>query len=1093
MLRLRRGAGLAVNLAPYLGTRRIPLASLSAGRRLNSTDSTPTDDAQPKTEDSGSQSAEQLFDKLASSRKRLQEKIKALEIELQEKTAQEQIFQEQNVPEQNVQEQNAQQQDDREENAPAKSENLEVEAEGSDSNEFNETLDVVKKVYGVSDEKKETRKEKKKKRKQEAAAAAAKSTAKKQKKSKKLQTTIKAKNAKSESNESSTPKTEKWTTLREKFTQLSTKRSASKTADSKSEPLDEELALVTEGDETKAPKAKGKKKKKTPGPEPDVKSMTPRKLLFKAVEEDETLDVPKLTYGLDRVLFNSGVYTLQDRRSMVYNFDPYLASIMPVEQFDFNALKQYITSSKDSRLNSLSAKYGTKYCGSTSSLTSMLSHFHFLLSAWRKPNFEQLSRSFEVEYQSFTALTRGPAAAFARLNDGVYAIDADKEFDTANILSMLGKSMEKLLTLEKDDFEKYRRDRSHQISEEERNADEAFHYTTFGDFMLRSQLDAYDPRLPGTGMFDLKTRACVSIRMDVGDYEKGVGYEIRDRFGQWDSFEREYYDMIRSAFLKYSLQVRMGRMDGIFVAFHNTQRIFGFQYVSLEEMDLALHGTTDRRLGDEEFKASLALLNEALDIATKRYPNQSLRLHVETRPTNPPLTYVFAEPVTDEYIAATQAKGQKSVEKFETEILGLTRREVEAKSDELNEEIAEVEEVERQQLEDSEEIHNEHPTQELLIENTWSDLMEKVDETIENESRGIGSVRLAVQQALKESGLAEGKTEEELESYLNALMDALTAELSDKEPANEQAEEVDEKDDGPESFDASAADTAPEDARLEEEGDGERQVYEPYETPVFGADGGQVSQLVETDVQNEIANASENEHEHEIEHETENENENENETENENENENENARPQPDSSLKDLILKVAEGVDNKSSSLRHFERVLSELAAQSRGIEPQAEDDGDRAQPNESELDTALASDTEADATSELTSEGAVATTKEKELLGMYFTVRNKVNGEVVPRPDMTKGKFVWDIEYTVTEMPNEKAWRIYSQLKNRRKAVLDTDPEIRSRQWHKMWGGGLAKRSKEGQKWREMMQKAEEGKSVYGAWDHAPISRNGE
>jgi hypothetical protein len=31
---------------------------------------------------------------------------------------------------------------------------------------------------------------------------------------------------------------------------------------------------------------------------------------------------------------------------------------------------------------------------------------------------------------------------------------------------------------------------------------------------MRSQLDAYDPRLPGTGMFDLKTRAAVSIRME---------------------------------------------------------------------------------------------------------------------------------------------------------------------------------------------------------------------------------------------------------------------------------------------------------------------------------------------------------------------------------------------------------------------------------------------------------------------------------------------------------------------------------------------------------------------------------------------------
>lgn len=42
-----------------------------------------------------------------------------------------------------------------------------------------------------------------------------------------------------------------------------------------------------------------------------------------------------------------------------------------------------------------------------------------------------------------------------------------------------------------------------------------------------------------------------------------------------------FYDMSRSAFLKYSMQVRIGDMDGIFVAYHNTARIFGFQYISL--------------------------------------------------------------------------------------------------------------------------------------------------------------------------------------------------------------------------------------------------------------------------------------------------------------------------------------------------------------------------------------------------------------------------------------------------------------------------------------------------------------------------------
>jgi len=90
-------------------------------------------------------------------------------------------------------------------------------------------------------------------------------------------------------------------------------------------------------------------------------------------------------------------------------------------------------------------------------------------------------------------------------------------------------------------------------------------------FVMRSQLDCHDPRLPGTGIFDIKTRACISIRMDILNYQvlgifftkdhpllylpslaqENAGYLIEHQHGFLGSFEREYYDLIRSAFLKY--------------------------------------------------------------------------------------------------------------------------------------------------------------------------------------------------------------------------------------------------------------------------------------------------------------------------------------------------------------------------------------------------------------------------------------------------------------------------------------------------------------------------------------------------------------
>ncbi len=308
---------------------------------------------------------------------------------------------------------------------------------------------------------------------------------------------------------------------------------------------------------------------------------------------------------------------------------------MPVAEFDFDALKEYLTSSRDMTLSEIAKERGLKYVGSTSSMTGPLAHFHFLLSQWRDLHLGMLSKSFPETLQRFTRLTAGPNAIFVRHRpDGTYAIDADHAFDSGNVLMYLGRSMEKLLTLQKEEFERYRLAHPEPITEQERSLPESHHYSSSGDILMRAQIDAQDPRLPGSGTFDLKTRAVVSVRMETQAYENATGYQIRYGQGQWESFEREYYDMMRSMMLKYSLQVRMGNMDGIFVAYHNVERIFGFQYISLPEMDLAVHTQSDTVLGDKEFKFSLKLFNVALNRATERFPGEvSLAVTQRTRGT----------------------------------------------------------------------------------------------------------------------------------------------------------------------------------------------------------------------------------------------------------------------------------------------------------------------------------------------------------------------------------------------------------------------------------------------------------------------------
>ncbi|KAF9200384.1 hypothetical protein BGZ49_009399 [Haplosporangium sp. Z 27] len=354
-------------------------------------------------------------------------------------------------------------------------------------------------------------------------------------------------------------------------------------------------------------------------------------MVIKNVTPRERPKVASLEHGLDRVLFNPGVHWLQDPRSSVFNYDPYLRSICQPEDFDYDALPAYRTSSLDPALLNMTKAHRGKYMGSTSSTTSILSQFYYLISGWKPLKTSHLSEAFSSQPKGFTRLSRAPSTIqLVYKGQGIYAIDADKTFDSSTVLMQLGKSMEKMLTSTPKEFARFTKANSWQITKEEREQPEAFNYISVDKFLLRSQLDCEDPRLPGK-TFDLKTRAAVAIRLDVHNYELNQGYQLRKAHGYLESFEREYYDMMRSAFLKYSLQVRIGQMDGIFVAFHNTARIFGFQYISLDEMDSRLFGSSV--MGDECFKNQLRLLNRTLDEITAKYPEQDLKITVDTDET----------------------------------------------------------------------------------------------------------------------------------------------------------------------------------------------------------------------------------------------------------------------------------------------------------------------------------------------------------------------------------------------------------------------------------------------------------------------------
>jgi hypothetical protein len=221
--------------------------------------------------------------------------------------------------------------------------------------------------------------------------------------------------------------------------------------------------------------------------------------------------------------------------------------------------------------------------------------------------------------------------------NGIYVIDeiTPPKVNPVTDLMELGHVLELFLTSPPSEFEKYLVQYREPFKVPESNS---YYYGSFQNLVLRSQLDAYHPSL---GTFDLKTRATLPIRKDLSSYKQHLWYEIKQEKGYLESFEREYFDMVRGAFLKYSIQVRIGSMDGIFVAYHNTQSMFGFEYISLEDMDISLYGS--KAMAESLFNVSLQILNELCLKVVEYFPEQDTKIFFGK--ANNHVVDVFIEPI----------------------------------------------------------------------------------------------------------------------------------------------------------------------------------------------------------------------------------------------------------------------------------------------------------------------------------------------------------------------------------------------------------------------------------------------------------------
>ncbi len=143
----------------------------------------------------------------------------------------------------------------------------------------------------------------------------------------------------------------------------------------------------------------------------------------------------------------------------------------------------------------------------------------------------------------------------------------------------------------------------------------------FGKFVFRSQIDCKSDKLGG--YFDIKTRATFPIRMDVGNYHKYTSYRIKCIEGKSHSWTREYNDMVRSLFIKWSLQGRLGFMKGMFVWYHSTQSTLGFQYIPLESIHEQVFGSV--AVADDAFRLGFKVMERFFDDLVDRFPGKVCR------------------------------------------------------------------------------------------------------------------------------------------------------------------------------------------------------------------------------------------------------------------------------------------------------------------------------------------------------------------------------------------------------------------------------------------------------------------------------------
>jgi len=101
-------------------------------------------------------------------------------------------------------------------------------------------------------------------------------------------------------------------------------------------------------------------------------------------------------------------------------------------------------------------------------------------------------------------------------------------------------------------------------------------------------------------------------------------------------------------------------------------------------------------------------------------------------------------------------------------------------------------------------------------------------------------------------------------------------------------------------------------------------------------------------------------------------------------------------------------------------------------------------------------------------SDGASAKEADDTILAMTLTIRNKVNGSYVQRPENLSSADKWTVEYALAEVPDQsRARALYEATQKRRWLALHKKKDEDKSDWNNRYLESIKQFSRQGREWR--------------------------